>query len=116
LTTWYGNQDMIEIPGRLSEAEFIERLARFTALVRLGIEPVPAHLPTSSRMRELLVHGMGVILADRRHLRRLTAYDLVMVRNTTGLVSVDAGVPNKLMEWALRRSALEYTRIRLSGM
>lgn len=93
---------MLEIHGPLIEATLIKRTNRFTALVDLGGGQALAHVPTTSRMGELLFPGARVILSDRMRPDRVTRYDLIMVYHTSGLVSVDARVPNKLMEHEFR--------------
>ncbi len=97
---------MIEVAGKLVDGTLIGRRARFTAMVSVGGNVMPAHLPTSSRLGELLIPDTRIILADRMRPGRLTRYDLVMVETSSGLVSVDSLVPNRLISWALRNSAL----------
>jgi len=49
----------------LLEASFVVRENRFQARVSLADEEVPAHLPNSGRLSELLLPGRRVLLGRR---------------------------------------------------
>jgi sugar fermentation stimulation protein A len=97
---------MLVIPGPARWARFIEKPNRFVAAVEADGEMVYAHVPTSSRMRELLVPGAEVLLVGRPGAGRITQHDLIMVRTETELVSVDSRVPNRLLAALLRAEGL----------
>lgn len=83
------------VPGR-----FVARDNRFRATVEVAGRLVPVHVPNSGRMRELLVPGAEVRLAPAHATGRRTAFDLALVRCSTGWVSVDARLPPRLFaEW-----------------
>ncbi len=85
---------------------FLRRLNRFAVEVRLGRQRVPAHLPNSGRLHELLVPGYPIWMARREGQRR-THYDLQVVGLPDGtLVSADARVPNFLFREAWERGEL----------
>jgi sugar fermentation stimulation protein A len=78
-----------------------------------------AHLPNSGRLGELLTPGRKVWLAPadlQRSPQRRTAYDLALVEFAGRLVSVDARLPGKLVDAALRQGHLAgfegYTTVR----
>ncbi|MHB9105601.1 MAG: DNA/RNA nuclease SfsA [Armatimonadota bacterium] len=97
---------MLIIPGPARWARFIEKPNRFVAAVEMDGGVVRAHVPTSSRMRELLVPGAEVLLVGRPRPGGATQHDLVMVRAACGLVSVDSRVPNRLLGVVLREGGL----------
>lgn len=97
---------MLIIPGPAQWARFIEKPNRFVAAVETEGGTVLAHVPTSSRMRELLLPGAEVLLVGRPRPSGATQHDLVMVRAASGLVSVDSRVPNRLLGVVLREGGL----------
>jgi len=100
----------------LREATFVARDNRFRVTVELSGEHVWAHLANSGRLTELLTLGRRLFLRPATAQGRKTAYDLVLVDLDGVLVSVDARLPNSLVEEALREGRLapfdDYERIR----
>ncbi len=92
----------MKIEGDLVEGRFVSRDNRFRVTVELDGRKVWAHLPSSGRLTELLVPGCRVLLAERRSPARKTDYDLNLVESDGRWVSVDARLPNDLVEEALR--------------
>lgn len=90
------------ITGNLVEGRFVSRDNRFRVTVEIGGQPVWAHLPNSGRLGELLVPGRRVLLVERPGGQRKTGYDLGLVALDGRWVSVDARLPNDLVEEALR--------------
>ncbi|MFH1929829.1 MAG: DNA/RNA nuclease SfsA [Chloroflexota bacterium] len=100
---------MVDLCGSgdaLLEATFVARDNRFRATVELNGEYVWAHLANSGRLTELLTPGRRLFLRPATAQGRRTAYDLVLVDLDGVLVSVDARVPNSLVEEALREGNL----------
>jgi sugar fermentation stimulation protein A len=88
----------------LVEAEFVQRDNRFRVQVNVGGQVVPAHLPNSGRLSELLVAGRRLWLTPApagARARRKTAYDVTLVKCSDCLVSVDARLPSSLVAAAL---------------
>lgn len=75
----------------LVKGTFLQRLNRFAARVEVEGTCHLVHVPTSGRLRELLVPGAEVRLLPARHHHRRTRYTLVLVR--TGEDAVQSG-PN----------------------
>ena len=102
--------------GRQVEARFLTRDNRFRVTVEIDGREVWCHLPNSGRLGELLVPGRRVMLVERAGSARLTRYDLVLVQVGEHWVSVDARLPNDLVEEALRSGGLPslsgYTAVR----
>ena len=99
----------LQIPGHIVEAKFIERLNRFAAKVLIdGAEQV-AHVPTSGRLKELLLPDAKVLV--RKCLpnpKRKTSFDLLQVLSQERVwVSLDSLLPNAFMEKILIEDALE---------
>lgn len=103
----------MRLPRDLRPGSFVSRLSRFSALVESGGGIVSVHVPNSGRLRELLVPGARVWLAQpgwlgdaavARGLRsgRRTAADLLLVEGPSGLVCVDARLPPLLVAEATR--------------
>ena len=95
---------VIPLP-RLLEAVFVERKNRFVGLADVAGRTVPAHVPSSGRMRELLFPGNTVYVAPMPAGKR-TQYRIHLARYGEALVSVDSLLPNRLVYQALARQAL----------
>ncbi len=93
---------------QLVEARFDERVNRFVAAVWINGERCAAHLPTSGRLRELLVTGAEVWLRPTPGSERRTQYSLELVRSQEGgLVSINSQLPNRLVEVWLRQQRFD---------
>lgn len=82
--------------------QFVRRLSRFAALVRVGEREEAVHVRNSGRLRELLTPSRAVLLEPARGEGRRTRFTLALVRLAHGYVSVDAHLPNAVVEAALR--------------
>ncbi len=80
---------------KVLEAEFMERINRFVARVRLFGKEVICHVKNTGRCRELLLPGSTVYLEDCRGKGRKTDYDLIAVRKGERLINMDSQAPNK---------------------
>jgi sugar fermentation stimulation protein A len=96
----------MKIEGDLVEGRFVARDNRFRVTVEVAGQEVWAHLPNSGRLGELLVPGRRVVLVHRPAQGRKTSYDLNLVQMDGRWVSVDARLPNDLVEEALRSERL----------
>lgn len=97
----------MRIEGRLVSGRLVRRDNRFRVTVEVGKREVWAHLPNSGRLGELLVPGCRTLLVERRGEQRKTRFDLNLVEMDGRWVSVDARLPNLLVEEALRAGRLE---------
>ena len=82
-------------------AAFIDRPNRFIAHVEIGGRRETVHVKNTGRCRELLLPGAEVFLAGAENPERKTAWDLIAVRKSGGLlVNIDsqAGDEKFLME------------------
>ncbi len=91
----------------LVEGVFLWHDNRFRASVRVGDRVVATHVPNSGRLTELFTPGRPVLLAEAGESKRLTRYDLLMVSLPGTLVSIDARLPNRLVEEAVIGGRLE---------
>ena len=96
----------MRVEGKLVEGRFLARDNRFRVTVEVAGQPVWAHLPNSGRLGELLVAGRRAILIERPAARRKTGYDLSLVEMDGRWISVDARLPNSLVEKALHQGWL----------
>lgn len=105
----------MKIAKPLVEGVFLWRDNRFRASVRVGGRVVAAHVPNSGRLTELSTPGHPVLLREVGESKRLTKYDLFMVSLPGTLVSIDARLPNRLVEEAIIGGRLEgfegYTKV-----
>jgi sugar fermentation stimulation protein A len=92
--------------GHLIPAVFLERPNRFGAWVALQGRREYVHVPDPGRLRELLIPGTAVWLRPAAAPGRRTAFSLVMTRIDGEWVSLDTGVPNRLVRRALERGEL----------
>jgi sugar fermentation stimulation protein A len=83
------------------EGCFLARDNRFRVTVEIEGQEVKAHLPNSGRLGELLVPGRRAMLLERPAPTRRTQYDLALVQLAGQWISVDARLPNRLVEEAL---------------
>lgn len=83
------------------KGEFIDRPNRFIARVKVNGKTETVHVKNTGRCKELLLPGAEVYLEKSDHLSRKTAYDLVSVRKSNGLlVNIDSMAPNTVFgEW-----------------
>jgi sugar fermentation stimulation protein A len=85
----------------------VTRDNRFRVTVEVEDREVWAHLPNSGRLGELLLPGRRVVLVERSTPGRKTGYDLSLVKYEGRWISVDARLPNDLVEEALLAGRLE---------
>jgi sugar fermentation stimulation protein A len=97
----------MKIEGKLVEGRFVARDNRFRVTMEVGGRNVWAHLPNSGRLGELLMPGRRAILVERPAAGRKTGYDLNLIEHEGRWVSVDARLPNDLVEEALAAGQLE---------
>ena len=82
-------------------AVFNDRPNRFIAHVNIGGRTETVHVKNTGRCRELLLPGAEVWLSGSENPARKTAWDLIAVRKTNGLlVNIDSQAPNTVArEW-----------------
>jgi sugar fermentation stimulation protein A len=105
-------------------AVFTDRPNRFIAHVEIGGRAETAHVKNTGRCAELLLPGAEVWLAGSENPARKTAYDLIAVRKSNGLlVNIDSQAPNAVArEWLdtrgfdLVRPEFRYGKSRLDFM
>jgi sugar fermentation stimulation protein A len=100
----------LPMAGPLREARFLERPNRFVVQARLGNgHRVIAHLADPGRLRELLLPGRRLWLRHAREPHRKTRWSAALVESpdSSSCVSLDTGLPNRLVGRALEEGALE---------
>ena len=85
----------------IEKAVFIDRPNRFIAHVNRNGTVEAVHVKNTGRCKELLVPGAEVWLSGADKTARKTAYDLIAVRKSNGLlVNIDSQAPNAAaLEW-----------------
>lgn len=85
----------------VTKAVFIERPNRFIAHVIIDGREETVHVKNTGRCKELLIPGAEVWLSGSENPARKTAYDLIAVRKSNGLlVNIDSQAPNTVArEW-----------------
>ncbi|SES94578.1 DNA/RNA nuclease SfsA [Anaerobranca gottschalkii] len=101
--------NFIEITEKVIEGKFIERLNRFVAKVLVEEKEELVHVPTSGRLKELLLPGADIYLRVKDfNGKRKTNFDLLHVKSKEGVwVCLDSHLPNTFMEKLLLNSSLE---------
>ena len=100
----------LPMPGPLHEARFLERPNRFIVHALLGNgRRVVAHLADPGKLRELLVPGRRLQLRRATEPSRKTQWSAALVEapDSSTWVSIDTGLPNRLIGRALEMGALE---------
>lgn len=100
----------MRLPDFLVKGVFIERANRFVCRVEVDGITEKAHLANSGRLKELLVPGRVVSLVESLSPHRRTRYDMLLIALDNTLVSVDARLPNDLVEEGLRSGILGHFR------
>jgi sugar fermentation stimulation protein A len=97
--------------GNVIPGAFISRPNRFIANVCIEGCPVVAHVKNTGRCRELLLPGAEVFLEKSDSPQRKTAYDLIAVRKTNGLlINIDSQAPNKVVREWLEQQDYDFIR------
>jgi sugar fermentation stimulation protein A len=99
-------EPQVAFRSSLVSARFVRRVNRFVALVRLAGRDERVHVRNSGRLRELLTPGRRVWLEPTAEAGRRTRFTLALVRRPGGYVSVDALLPNALIEAGLQCGAV----------
>ncbi|MCL6600537.1 MAG: DNA/RNA nuclease SfsA [Alicyclobacillus macrosporangiidus] len=81
--------------------QWIERINRFVAQVRLGGEELRVHVKNTGRLRELFVPGATVAMEPAKDRRRATRYSVIAVQAPSGWVNVDSQAPHRVAGDAL---------------
>ncbi len=87
-------------------ASFVDRPNRFTAHADIEGRIETVHVKNTGRCRELLLPGAEVYLSRSDHPARKTAWDLIAVRKSNGLlINIDSQAPNTVArEWLETRN------------
>lgn len=96
--------------GDLHEGRFFRRLNRFSGEVITPGGRVLAHIPNSGRLGELLVPGRRVLLRREPGRERKTQYDLLCVDGESRWVCIDARLPPRLVEEAVKADRIPELR------
>jgi sugar fermentation stimulation protein A len=99
----------IEITEKVVEGKFIERLNRFVAKALIDGKEQLVHVPTSGRLKELLLPGADIYLRVKgSNGKRKTNFDLLHVKSQEGVwVCLDSHLPNNFMEKLLLNNSLK---------
>ena len=97
----------VKIEGRILEGIFLEKVNRFLVLVKVDEVILLSFLPNPGRMKELLIPGRRVVLAEAKKEDRKTDYDLIGVKLPNQIVSLDSRIPNRIVLQALKDKELK---------
>ena len=92
-------------------ADFVERLNRFVATVKMNGKTETVHVKNTGRCKELLVPGYRVYLEKSANQNRKTAFDLIAVEKERKgkpplLINMDSQIPNAAVEEWLEKGNL----------
>lgn len=79
------------------EGIFLRKLNRFTAEVEVDGEIKLAHLPTTARLRELLIPGVKCYLEEALNKNRKTPYTLISIVKNGEILNIVSTVANDLV-------------------
>ncbi len=79
------------------EGRFLRKLNRFTAEVEVDGEIKLAHLPTTARLRELLIPGAKCYLEEALNKKRKTPYTLISIVKNGEILNIVSTVANDLV-------------------
>lgn len=79
------------------EGIFLRKLNRFTAEVEVDGEVKLAHLPTTARLRELLIPGANCYLEEALNKKRKTPYTLISIVRNGEILNIVSTVANDLV-------------------
>lgn len=79
------------------EGIFLRKLNRFTAEVEVDGEVKLAHLPTTARLRELLIPGAKCYLEEALNKKRKTPYTLISIEKNGEILNIVSTVANDLV-------------------
>ena len=85
----------------LLEGIYLERLNRFTGSLKFENRIVNVHIPNSGRLQEVLKKGRKAYFSPKKGLK--TEGFLQLIKEGEKFVSIDARIPNKLMERLLQK-------------
>lgn len=92
---------LYDFPQPLLKGIYIKRLNRFTGILELENKIVKVHIPNSGRLEEALREGVEAYFFSKKGLK--TEGVLQLVKNGEKFISIDARIPNKLMERLLAK-------------
>ncbi len=96
----------MKLKWNLLKGVFLERLNRFTVMVKVDEKKHRVHLADPGRLKELLVPGTEVLISERKGLKRKTKYEALAFRKKGLWVVVNSRLHNKLAEELLRRGLI----------
>ena len=94
----------------MRNAIFLERLNRFTALVKEVNGAVrQVHVPNSGKLKELLYPGAEVMVAGSNMEERKTSGDLILVKSLSPShkICIDSRLPSKILEKSLAEDGVK---------
>ncbi|WP_067932440.1 DNA/RNA nuclease SfsA [Alicyclobacillus kakegawensis] len=94
------------IYGSVVYGEWVERMNRFLARVRVDGQVERVHVKNTGRLRELFVPGRTVALEAADRSGRRTRYSVIAVRAGKQWVNVDSQAPNRVVSEALMAGQL----------
>jgi sugar fermentation stimulation protein A len=94
------------IYGTVIYGEWIERMNRFLARVRVGGEVELVHVKNTGRLQELFVRDSEVALEVAENAKRKTRYSVIAVRAGNQWVNVDSQAPNQVVSESLMAGKL----------
>ena len=77
--------------------EFLERLNRFVALVKINGHIQEVHVKNTGRCKELLIPGSKIFLEKSNNPNRKTKYSIISIYKGQILVNMDSQVPNNVV-------------------
>ncbi len=90
-----------DLPQPLLKGIYIKRLNRFTGILEFENKIIRVHIPNSGRLEEALREGAEAYFFPKKGLKTEGVFQLV--KKGEKLISIDARIPNKLIERLLEK-------------
>lgn len=91
------------------QGEFVERINRFVATVKIDGKLEKVHVKNTGRCKELFIKGATVFLEDHfsNMRQRKLRYSLIsVIKDNRVIINVDSQIPNKVVEEGIRNNII----------
>jgi len=92
----------------LLEGKFIERINRFTVLLKYKDSNILCHLHDSGRLKEILIPNTKILFRKVKRNNRKTEYDVLAAENRGNWVIIDSRIPNIILKKLIEFSLINY--------
>ncbi|MEM2524559.1 MAG: DNA/RNA nuclease SfsA [Candidatus Methanomethylicaceae archaeon] len=99
---------LMKIDGEIFEGEFLERLNRFTVVIKYFDKKIIAHLHDTGRLEELLIPKRRILFRKVHGKKRKTEFDVLAIKSNSSWVITDSRMPNIIVKKLIENNTLKY--------